>query len=323
MTQASGISVAVNRSGAAALWRDVVELTKPGIVRMVLITAALGFAVPAVSLRLPWSEVVLRLVACLVGVGAAAAAANAMNQAAEWERDALMERTRTRPIACGRRSPMLGWLVGLGLAVAGAAVLIPTAGPIAASTAMFTIVIYVALYTPLKPVTPLATIIGAIPGALPPVIGWSAAAWQFAPMSGLASPAPWALFLIMLIWQIPHVMALSWRYREEYSRAGYAVLPVVQPSGERTAHSSVAWSLMLVVTAVLAVVVMAAERQVTGASLLLTVPAALLMVRASVRFARQRDDHSARGLFLASLLALPLMLFGVVGDAMLTALLFT
>lgn len=300
---------------------DALTLTKPGIVRMVVITAGLGFAVRAIGAGMSTGELIVRLVACLVGVAAAAGSANALNQAAEWRRDALMDRTKARPIASGRRSAAFGWVLGLALAVLAGVVLWAGANTAAAATALATIAIYVGMYTPLKPVTPMATIVGAVPGALPPVIGWVSAAGGAGESAGFAALAElggWSLFLIMLIWQMPHVMAIAFRHREDYARGGYAVLPVIEPSSTRAARSAVLWSALLVPAAVLPVFVM--DGRVSGLLLVLTVPAAAAMLWASIGFARGRDERTALRLFLVSLLVLPVMLFGVVGDAALRAI---
>ena len=212
---------------------DYLELTKPRITLMVLLTTMVGFVMgSAAHVRLAG------LVAVLIGTGLVAAGASALNMLMERRTDALMLRTRHRPIPAGRLRPTdaLAWgfvLTGVGVLVLGW-----LSGTVATGVALVTWLSYLVFYTPLKPRTSLSTIVGALPGALPPVIGWAAA-------RGSVDAGAFVLFAILFLWQIPHFLAIAWIYREDYARAGLPMLPVLDPEGKVTGRQAVANSLAL------------------------------------------------------------------------------
>jgi len=212
---------------------DFVTLTKPRIVALILLTTAVGFylgATPATGLLL--------LVNTLVGTTLVAAGTNGLNQVAEWEWDGRMRRTRARPIPAGRLSAGAGavfaWTVGL----AGIAYLAAFVNGITALLAGLTLLSYVFLYTPLKRKTSLATLVGAVPGALPVVGGWTAA-------GGVLGTPAWSLFWILFLWQLPHFLALSWMFREDYRRAGFKMLSVDDPDGRLTFRQATLYATAL------------------------------------------------------------------------------
>lgn len=297
---------------AQASWRDMLELTKPGIVRMVMITAGVGFALSAMY-RSDWSPTgaMVSGLACLLGVGLSAAGSNTLNQVLEVERDARMRRTADRPLPAGRVPVMRAGLFGLLLCFVGLSLLGIVNGAPAAAVCFVTIASYLAVYTPLKPVTPLATVVGAVPGALPPVIGWAAASAGAG--GGVLDAGGWAIFALMFVWQVPHFLAIAWKYREDYARGGYPVLPVVDPSCERTARAAVLWSLALIPVSLSLVPAMGGLVGIVYAAI--ATLAGLGMVWASVRLARVRTDKAAMVLFLTSIAYLPLVLFAAVVDA--------
>lgn len=299
-------------------WRqDVLVLSKPGIVKLVLVTTGVGFIMAAAA-RTPFRpEFLLTALWCLIGTALSAAGANALNQAFEVRRDSAMHRTRHRPMPAGRMSLSHGLAVGIALSALGLAVLAVGANLIAAAVSLATILSYVFIYTPMKPLSPLATIVGAIPGALPPLIGWAAA--SEGPARGLDHPGGWSIFAIMFIWQIPHFLALAWKYREDYARGGHMVLPVVDPSGARTALTSVVWSIALIPVSLIPVRAMPVP---------LGWPYAIVASAAGIWFAvrawrllSERSDANARALFLGSIVYLPLVLAAMVGDLLLSMLL--
>lgn len=297
---------------------DLKELAKPGIVKMVAITAGVGFALGGVATA--WSRDGLWLagLACMLGTVLSASGANTLNQAIEADRDAHMPRTCDRPIAAGRLSPAFGWFFGLGLTILGVAVLWLGAHPAAAVVALATTLTYLAGYTLLKPVSPISTLVGSVPGALPPLIGW-AAAWG-GPETGLAGLdrfAPWTLFLLMFVWQIPHVLAISWRYRDDYARGGHLVLPVVDPTGVRTSWAILTWSLTLIPVSLLPVRAMPGVLGI--ATLLVATVAGLAMLYSAVQFVVGRTDRDARALFIASIMYLPVVMLTMVFDAFVLA----
>ncbi len=304
------------RSGfAATAW----ELGKPGIVQMVTITSVVGFIVAALGGVGPLKGMGLALPALgmLVGTVLSAAGANALNQAIEHERDARMQRTAGRPIPSGRMSVGTAWIVGLGYCTVGVAVLGLMAGLAPALVALVTILSYLAVYTPLKPKTTLATVIGAVPGALPPLIGWTAAAGG--QVSALADLGGWALFTIVFVWQMPHFLAIAWMYREDYARGGYRVLPVADPNGRRTGFEAVIWAALLIPVS-LSPAIWAGGIIGPVAVVLVMLLGVFFFLRA-VAFLFAHDDPSARRLFLASIIYLPVVLVVLVCDAAVHAML--
>ncbi len=268
---------------------DWLELTKPRITSMVVFTALVGFV--TASSGSPWSPL---LVAALTGTGLVAAGASVLNQVMERETDALMQRTRERPLPSGRVQPVEAGAFGALLTAAGLAGLLWLCGPLAAAVAFATWASYLFLYTPLKRRTPLATLVGAVPGALPPVIGWAAA-------RGSLDAGASILFAILFLWQVPHFLAIAWLYRDDYARAGFPMLPVLDREGSFTSRQAVVHSLaLLLVSLAPAVAGLAGPTYLGGAFLL----GAALTVFA-LRLARARDLVAARALFLASVLYLP------------------
>lgn len=317
MTQVSqpvaGSAVATPRPVAAVV-ADSLALTKPGIVRLVTVTSAVGFALAALAgwqASGPLSGLVLTGLLCLLGTALSAAGANALNQAVEARRDARMRRTMGRPIPAGRMTMNQGFAAGMLFSVCGVVVLWAGTNPMAALVSLFTIIAYVMVYTPLKVLTPLSTWAGAVPGALPPMIGWAAAsdgAWR-----GLDQAGGWALFLIMFAWQIPHFLALAWKYRDDYARGGYRVLSLNDPTGLSTAKQSVVWSLVMVACSLLPIWAMPGIVGWWYGAVALVLGVG--MVWLSIRLLAERTDANARRLFLGSILYLPVVLCAIVVDA--------
>jgi protoheme IX farnesyltransferase len=268
---------------------DWLELTKPRITLLVVFTALVGFVAAGPAPR--WSAL---LVAALAGTGLVAAGASTLNQVLERATDALMNRTRNRPIPAGRIRPAEATLFGALLTGAGIALLAALCGPLAAIVALATWASYLFLYTPLKRRTHLATLVGAVPGALPPVIGWAAA-------SGRLEPGAFILFAIVFLWQIPHFLAIAWLYRDDYERGGLQVLPVIDREGVLTGRQAVIHSVALLVVSLAPVAAgLGGTLYLAGAVVL-----GVALTLAALRFARARDLGAARFLFLASVLYLP------------------
>jgi protoheme IX farnesyltransferase len=216
--KSEAVALPAVRSRAA----DFVALSKPRLNLLVVATTAAGYYLGTIG-----DLDAIRFTNTVIGTALVAGGASALNQVAERRTDALMRRTRTRPLPDGRLQSVEASLFALALAVAGLLVLALGANLLAAMVALTTLVTYVAVYTPLKPRTSLATVVGAVPGALPPMIGWAGA-------TGELSREAWILFAIVFLWQMPHFLAIAWLYREDYARAGLKMLPVVDPDGERT-----------------------------------------------------------------------------------------
>ncbi|TVQ32857.1 MAG: protoheme IX farnesyltransferase [Phycisphaeraceae bacterium] len=301
-----------------ASMRDAMELTKPRITKMVLVTTAVGFTLAAMSRSWGALELFLVVVFCMVGTALSASGANALNQWMERSRDADMPRTSGRPLPAARMTPGVGLLIGALCSITGVAMLWLFVNPAAAMVSLVTIVTYLLLYTPMKPVTPLATLVGAVPGALPPLIGWAAAQpTHEAAWASLAQPAGWSLFFIMLVWQIPHFLAIAWMYRGDYALGGYRVLPVVDPSGERTAAATLLWALALLPISLAPIHFMPAS--LGWGYAVIAVGAGAYFGYTALRFAMTRSDAHARRVFFASIIYLPLTLVAMVVDAVVMA----
>ena len=274
---------------ARASAADWLELTKPRITVMVVFTAMVGFVVA--SPASPWSGL---LTAALVGTGLVAGGASVLNMVIERDTDALMHRTRTRPIPAGRIRPAEARWFGALLTLGGLALLASLCGTLAALVAFSTWASYLFLYTPLKRKTHLSTIVGAVPGALPPVIGWAAA-------SGRLEPGAFILFAIVFLWQIPHFLAIAWLYREDYERGGFPMLPVIDREGRITGRQAVLHSVALVVVSLAPVAAGLGDAVYLVGALVLGIALTL----AALQLSRARNVAAARTLFLASVLYLP------------------
>jgi len=272
-------------------WVDYVALTKPRVNLLVLVTTTIAFHLGNVGR----TDLAL-LFHTVVGTFLVASGAAAFNQVLERDVDARMRRTMARPLPGGRVSARDAALFATALSIAGILELGFGANWLAATVALITLGSYALVYTPLKRVTSLATIIGAVPGALPPVIGWAAS-------RGSVGLEAWVLFAIVFVWQMPHVLAVSWLYREDYARGGIRVLPVEDPNGRSTAFQMVNYAAALVPVSLMPTVVGIAGRTYLAGAIVLSI--ALLAM--TIRFARNRTPEGARRLFAASLVYLPVL----------------
>ena len=279
---------------------DLAELVKARLTLLVLLTTAVGFYLGSQS---PINYMALFHV--VFGTAAAAAGAAALNQWWERRADALMRRTRTRPIPAGRMRPLQAFILGIALSVFGVgylAIVCPApGGTLSAALAAITIAIYILAYTPLKRASNANTAVGAIPGAIPPMIGWAAA-------RGSIGAGAWSLFAIVFLWQLPHFFAIAWMYREDYSRAGFRMISTDDRSGERSASQSVFFCILLLVIAGLPAFLGIANFVYLGVELLL----GGLFTAVAMRFLRRRTPGAARLLFIASIVYLPLLLGALV-----------
>jgi protoheme IX farnesyltransferase len=243
------------------------------------------------------------MAAAVAGTALVAAGAAALNQVYGRDTDALMRRTRSRPLPDGRVTASDARLFGVLLSAAGLVLLGALVNLQATALALATLVTYLIIYTPMKRRSPLATLVGAVPGALPPLIGWVAA-------HGGLSAGGAALFLIVFLWQIPHFMAIAWLYRDDYSKAGFPLLPVIEPDGRRTGRQAVAYAAALVPASLIPAFVGLSGSVYAVVALVLG--AALLWL--AVRFAVTRSDRSARWLFFSSITYLPLIWIAMMAD---------
>ena len=275
---------------------DLFELVKARLTALVLLTTAVGFYLgsgPSVDYA--------ALFRVVFGTAAAAAGAAALNQWWERKADALMNRTRTRPVPAGRMRPSEALTFGLVLSIFGVAYLALACNQLSAVLAAITITIYIVGYTPLKRASTANTIVGAIPGAIPPVIGWAAA-------RGAIDAGAGSLFAILLLWQLPHFFAIAWMYREDYSRAGFRMISGDDISGERSASQSVFFCILLLILGGLPAFV----GIVTFGYLAIELVLGGLFIAVAMRFLRVRTREAARLLFITSIVYLPLLLAALV-----------
>ncbi len=294
-----------NQTAASALRvriADYIELTKPKIAVLALITVSLGFALSAAELGLHtnwWSL----LGHAVLGVALVAASSSAWNQFIEQRIDSRMLRTCRRPLPAGRLSRWEVATFGVITAVVGLVWLACFVNVLTTVLAAATLVLYAGVYTPLKRYTVLNTVVGAIPGALPPVLGWTAAG------GGLDSGA-FALFAILFLWQFPHFMAIAWLYRQDYADAGLKMIPVDDPTGLKTGFTAIGYSLALLPVSWLPAQWGMAGMGYAGAATIL----GIWYIVASVQFLRYKTVSAARRLLWTSLLYLPALLGALVWD---------
>jgi len=263
--------------------RDYLELSKSRIVLMVLITTAAGYTIGAH----PFDA--LALLHTLIGTALVAAGTNALNQYTERHLDAMMKRTRHRPLPGGRITANAALIYSIGVSVVGTLYLGVLVNWLTALLGAITLASYIFVYTPMKRVSPICTAIGAIPGAIPPLMGWTAA-------TGSIGLGGWIVFGILFFWQLPHFMAISWLYREDYGRAGFAMLSVLDEDGKAVARQAILYSLALLVVSVAPFFFGMAG----FGYLLVATMAGLWIVVASVMFLSDRTAAPARSLFMSS-----------------------
>ncbi len=270
------------------------ELTKPRITILIVLTSAAGFALGS---RGPVNYAVLAH--ALLGIALLSSGIGTLNQFLERDLDGLMRRTADRPLPSGRLFPFEALWFGVALTVMSEVYLAVFVNTLTSLLGLTVIAGYLFVYTPLKTRTSLSTAVGAFPGAMPPLMGWTAA-------RGEIDIAAWVLFAILFLWQFPHFLAIAWMYREDYGRAGIRMLPVVEPDGRVTGQQIIAYALMLVPVSLLPAVLGISGKIYLVSALVL----GLLFLASSIRAALSKSNQHARQLLLASVLYLPL-LFGV------------
>ena len=281
------------------------QLIRPRITVMVLATVVAAAWLTAGRTIDPG-----RLVLLLVGTALVAASSSIANQIVERDTDRLMPRTAGRPLAAGTLTPSTAWWLAGGALGAGLLLAVAGGGEGAAGTALVTWLLYVIAYTPLKRRSPLNTAVGAVPGALPVMIGWFGADGpaRFAAGDSAGAVAVAALTAVLYLWQFPHFMAIAWLYRRQYEAAGLRMLTVTDPSGGQAGIHAVCAALAMVPASLTLAVPSARWPLFVGAAML-----AGLYLLAAIRFAVRRDDRSARGLLLVSLVVLLGLLVASVG----------
>jgi protoheme IX farnesyltransferase len=270
---------------------DFVALAKPRLNLLVVASALAGYVMGGGDM----SNAMI-VVFTVLGTGLVAGGASAFNQVIERQPDSLMRRTRLRPVPDGRLQPGESLLFAAALCGSGLIVLGAGVNGLSAGVALVTLLTYALIYPPLKRRSSFATVVGAIPGALPPVIGWAAA-------RGALSEGGWVLFAIVFLWQLPHFLAIAWMYREDYARAGFPMLPVIEPDGRSTGRQAVYYCAALLPVSLVPTLVGLATTAYFAAALVL----GLLFLALTLKFARTRAVADARRLFFGSIIYLPLL----------------
>jgi len=274
------------------------DLFKARLTFLVLLTTLVGFYV---GFRGPVDY--LLMMHTLLATALVASGASALNQFWERKHDANMRRTKDRPLPSGRLQPMTVLVVGLVTSALGLVYLAVAVNQLTALIGAATLVSYVLIYTPLKRITWLNTAIGAVPGALPPLMGWTAA-------RGELSREGWALFAILAFWQLPHFLAISWIYKDEYANAGFKMLSGIDPDGKRTGRQAVSHTLgLLPISLCPFIFKLTGPIYLVGALVL-----GFAFLWFAIQFARYLTIPRARQLFFASIFYLPLLLTVMVLD---------
>ena len=274
------------------------ELSKPRILSLILVTTALGFFLGNKGIH-----DVGALLITLVGAGLTCAGASALNNYLERDSDSKMTRTKNRPLPRGIISPNNALLFGILMVLIGVLLLAWEINILCAFLSILTAFLYVLVYTPMKKISWLNTTIGAIPGAIPPLGGWAAA-------TGQLDVGAWVLFLILFLWQHPHFYAIAWMFRDDYKRGGFKMLPVVEPDGRSTFFQTVAYAAILVPVSLLPTFIgMSGKIYFYGALV-----SGLGMFFIAVMLAGSKSILDARKLLKASVIYLPVLLLLIVID---------
>jgi protoheme IX farnesyltransferase len=267
-----------------------VELTKPRIAFMLVLTSAAGFYLGNIGV-FNW----ILFANAMIGIALLAFGVATLNQWIERRTDALMDRTAKRPLPSAKLTPNEALIFGVLQTLVAEVYLFFLVNPLTAALGLVVIIGYVFLYTPLKTKTSVSTAIGAIPGAMPPLMGWTSSANEI-------TLGAWALFAVLFLWQFPHFLAIAVMYRDQYAKAGILMLPVVEPSGRMTARQIVLFTIMLVPVSLAPFFIgFAGVIFLAGATLL-----GIWFLVESVGAARAKTVERNRRLLLVSVIYLPL-----------------
>jgi len=271
---------------------DYLELTKPRVTFMVLVSVLTGFYLGARD-SLNW----ILLLNAMLGTWLVAGGTSAFNQLIERDIDSVMKRTQKRPLPSGRLTAKQVGIFAASISIIGISYLCVTANLLTGFLAALTLISYVFVYTPLKRKTSLSTIIGAVPGALPAMGGWTA-------VTGEIGAGGWALFFILFFWQLPHFLAIAWIYKEDYERGGFPVLPVIDVDGDLTGRQIILNCLALISVSLLPTILgLTGAVYFVGALVL-----GLIYLTSGIRLARRKSNRYAKQLLHASIIYLPLLL---------------
>jgi protoheme IX farnesyltransferase len=278
--------------------RDYSMLLKPNLSFMVVFSSVIGYLL-APGVQWTWLSILQLFVGGMLVTGGA----NTLNQIIERDIDALMHRTRERPLPTGRMTPAEALIVAIGSGLSGSILLTLAFNPLAGLLSMLSLVLYAFAYTPMKKVHPISVFIGAIPGAMPPLIGWSAA-------TGGLQLGGWVLFLIQFFWQFPHYWAIAWVCFEDYGRAGLRMLPSHEGKTRFTGMQCTFYALVL-----LPLAVVPRMMGMTGNwGMWVSIACGVMYLLASLDFFRKNDHKTAKRVMFASFIYLPVVLLALLLD---------
>jgi protoheme IX farnesyltransferase len=279
--------------------RDYMMLIKFSLSFMVVFSAVISYLLAPKVVVYDWAMIIWLFVGGMLVTGSA----NAVNQVVERDTDALMKRTAKRPVAAGRMSVTEGWAFAIITLVAGLLILGYFFNLLSAVVALVSWFIYAFMYTPLKKVSAVAVLLGAVPGALPCLIGWAAGQDEL-------SAGGWVLFAIQFFWQFPHFWAIAWIAHQDYSKAGFKLMPSVEGPGKYSAIQSIIYSLVLIPVGTLP--------YLTGmsgmVSFWIVLVANILMTWQSIRLYREMEVKAARRVMFSSYIYLPIVLLALLAD---------
>lgn len=277
------------------------EVTKPSITFLVLISVFIGYFLGSVSVNHSFDFVIF--IHVIIGSLFASAGVGALNEFAEFESDAKMKRTMTRPIPSGKLAPKSVLIFGLVISAFGVFYHSIMVSTMVSLLSLSTVASYILIYTPLKKRTEWNTLVGAVPGALPPLGGWLAA-------TGSLGWGAWIIAGILFLWQLPHFLAIAWIYRNDYQRGGFRMLTVVDPTGKRTArHLLISSSALLILSIMPTLMNLTGGVYMTGIGVM-----GVVLLWFSARAAFGRTNVQARNLLLASIAYLPVLLGLIIID---------
>ncbi len=284
--------------------RDYQQLLKPNLSGMVVFSSVIGYLMaPGVQFRMAdmhmWQSVVTLFLGGMLVTGGA----NTINQVLEKDSDALMKRTRNRPLPEGRLGVIEAWIFAMLTGFSGAVLISLYFNPMAGVLSLTSLLLYAFVYTPMKKIHPIAVLIGAIPGALPPLIGWVAG-------TGSLGVGGWVLFLLQFFWQFPHFWAIAWVAYDDYNNAGIRMLPTREKDSRFTGLQCMFYSLILIPMAIIPRLI-----GLTGnTAMMVCMACGVLYFAASVVFYMKNDYKSARRVMFTSFFYLPAILIALLSD---------
>jgi protoheme IX farnesyltransferase len=302
-----GHSEQVANNGKNNKLKDYLQLTKPSLNIMVVFSSVIAYLLAPRVAEYDWLMILLLFLGGYLVTGSA----NAMNMAMEKDTDAVMKRTRNRPVASGRMSVQEAWTFAIITGIVGVFILGYFFNWLSASLAAFSLFLYAFVYTPLKKVNAMAVLMGAFPGALPCLIGWAAGNDAlFSAGNGWKDYGGWILFALQFLWQFPHFWAIAWIAHGDYSAAGFKLLPADKGPTRFTALQTIIYALLLIPVGVLPYLV-----QLTGINSLVVVTLAnLFLVVQCIRLYRELNPKAARRVMFSSYIYLPIVLLALLSD---------